>query len=89
MYYNVYVITHNIHKLLNYNKMIMMMRYIPIIMIIICVDIVYANSVKKINTIAVIGGGAAGYFSAIQCANIIENNENRYTTTIDCTVYIY
>jgi len=56
----------------------MMMRYIPIIMIIIiCVDIVYANSVKKINTIAVIGGGAAGYFSAIQCANIIENNENR------------
>ena len=55
-----------------------MMRYIPIIMIIIiCVDIVYANSVKKINTIAVIGGGAAGYFSAIQCANIIENNENR------------
>ena len=45
--------------------------------IIICVDIVYANSVKKINTIAVIGGGAAGYFSAIQCANIIENNENR------------
>ena len=62
--------------------MIMMMRYIPIIMIIIYVDIVYANSVKKINTIAVIGGGAAGYFSAIQCANIIENNENRYTTIL-------
>jgi len=62
--------------------MMMMMRYIPIIMII-CVDIVYANSVKKIKTIAVIGGGAAGYFSAIQCANIIESNENRYTTTID------
>ena len=74
--------------------MMMMLRYIPIIMIIICVDIVYAfslkmSSIKKVNTIAVIGGGAAGYFSAIQCANIIENNENRYSNTIDCTVYNY
>ena len=50
-------------------------------MIAICLDIVNANTIKRpVGTIAVIGGGAAGYFSAIQCANILENNENRYTT---------
>jgi predicted flavoprotein YhiN len=32
--------------------------------------------------IVVIGGGAAGYFSAIQCANVIEKSDSRYKSLL-------
>lgn len=45
------------------------MRSFPLVVAVFCSIILLSRSVRRV---IVVGGGAAGYFSAIQCATVLQ-----------------